>query len=204
MALNYFCGNISINCFTRWRHSVCCQCTGDPDGRNVIKPAEWRTMFNSSPTPCIFPVCSHQYSPIPGITRTSLTTQLLHRIGQAVGPVVTIRSVRNQIAHSVTATLDDPTFTALWGELSGALHELIGIIADPAWRADTRSQIATLQTCQISREMWENFRRDLLKYLEVRNNRVLVHLSRRLKFTIVITRCPSSVCRPSVPSSVCP
>ena len=147
----------------------CCQCTVDPDGRNVIKPAEWSTMYHSSPTPCAFPVCSHQYSPIPGITRTSLTTQLLHRIGQAVGPVVTVRSVRNQIAHTVTATLDDPAFTALWGELSGALDELIDIIADPVWQADMRSQIATLQTCQISREMWETFRRDLRKYLEVRN-----------------------------------
>ena len=145
----------------------CCQCTSDPDGRNVIKPAEWSTMFNSSPTPCASAVCSHQYSPIPGITRTSLTTQLLHRIGQAVGPVVTVRSVRNQIAHTTTATMDDPTFTALWTELSGALVELIGIIADPAWKTDMISHIATLETCPINGEMWEEYRRNLHKYVEV-------------------------------------
>ena len=145
----------------------CCQCTGDPDGRSVMKLAEWSTMYNSSPTPCTFPVCSHQYSPIPGITRTSLTTQLLHRIGQAVGPVVTVRSVRNQIAHTVTGTMDDTTFTALWGELSGALHELIDIIADPAWRTDMRLQITTLDTCLIDRTMWDEYHRELHRYLEV-------------------------------------
>ena len=31
-----------------------------------------------------------------------------------------------------------------------------------------------------------------------RNDLFLVHLSRRLKCTIVITRCPSSICRPSL------
>ena len=103
--------------FHQMEKQRCCQCTGDPEGKNVIKPAEWGTMYTSSPTPCASAVCSHQYSPIPGITRTSLTTQLLHRIGQAVGPVVTVRSVRNQIAHA-TGTMDDPKFNALWGEMS--------------------------------------------------------------------------------------
>ena len=144
----------------------CCQCTSDPEGKNVIKLAEWSTMYTSSPIPCAFPVCSHQYSPIPGITRTSLTTQLLHRIGQAVGPVVTVRSVRNQLAHT-TGTMDETKFTAMWGELSGALDELIDIIADPALRMDMRSQIATLQTCPINGEMWEEYHRDLHRYLEV-------------------------------------
>ena len=153
--------------FHHMERQRCCQCTNDPEGKNVIKPSEWSTMYNSFPIPCAFPVCSHQYCPIPGVTRASLTTQLLHRLGQAVGPVVTVRSVRNQIAHTVTGTLDDLTFTALWGELSGALDELIDIINDPAWRADMRSQIATLQTCPINGEMWEEYRRDLLKYLEV-------------------------------------
>ena len=153
--------------FHQMEKQRCCQCTNDPDGKSVIKHAEWSTMYTSSPTPCASAVCSHQYSPIPGITRTLLTTQLLHRIGLAVGPVVTIRSVRNQIAHTVTGSMDDPTFSALWGELSGSLGELIDIIADPAWRADMRSQIATLQTCPINGEMWEEYRRDLRKYLEV-------------------------------------
>ena len=83
----------------------CCLCTSDPDGKTVIKTAEWSKLYNKSPTPCTFPVCSHQYKPIPSIARNSLTTQLLHRIGQAVGPVVTVRSVRNQIAHTVTGTM---------------------------------------------------------------------------------------------------
>ena len=152
--------------FHQMEKQRCCQCTSDPEGKNVIKPFEWMTMFNSTPTPCASAVCSHQYSPIPGITRTSLTTQLLHRIGQAVGPVITVRSVRNQIAHA-TGTMDDPTFNALWGEMYRALDELIDIIADPAWRADMRSQIATLKTCPINGEMWEEYRRDLSKYLEV-------------------------------------
>ena len=152
--------------FHQMEKQRCCQCTSDPGGKNVIKLSEWSTIFTSSPTPCTFPVCSHQYSPIPGISRTSLTTQLLHRIGQAVGPVVTVRSVRNQMAHA-TGAMDDPTFNALWGELSGALDELLDIIADPAWRTDMRSQIATLQTCPINGEMWEEYRRDLHKYLEV-------------------------------------
>ena len=152
--------------FHQMEKQRCCQCTSDPDGKNVIKLAEWSTMYTSSPTPCAFPVCSHQYSPIPGITRTSLTTQLLHRIGQAVGPVVTVRSVRNQLAHA-TGTMDETKFTAMWGELSGALDELIDIIADPALRMDMRSQIATLKTCPINGEMWEEYRRDLHRYLEV-------------------------------------
>ena len=171
--------HLSVNGFELflWKHQHklfhqmetqrCCQCTSDPDGRSVIRPTEWSTMYHSSPTPCTFPVCSHQYTPISGISRTSLTTHLLHRIDQAVGPVVTIRSVRNQIAHSVTATLDDPTFTVLWGELSGALGELIDIIADTAWQADMRSKIITLQTCPINGEMWEEYRRDLHKFLQV-------------------------------------
>ena len=153
--------------FHQMEKQRCCQCTSDPEGRNVIKSAEWSNIYTSSPTPCTFLVCSHQYSPIPGITRTSLTTQLLHRIGQVVGPVVTVRSVRNQIAHTITGTMDDPTFTALWGKLSGALDELIDIIADPAWRTDMRSQITTLETCLIDRTMWDEFRGDLRKYLEV-------------------------------------
>ena len=153
--------------FHQMETQQCCQCTSDPEGKNVIKPAEWNTLYRSSPTPCASAVCSHQYSPIPGITRTSLTTQLLHRIGQAVGPVVTVRSVRNQIAHTVKGTMDDPKFNALWRELSGALDELIDIITDPAWRVDMRSQIAILETCPINGEMWEEYRRDLLKYLEV-------------------------------------
>ena len=168
-----------MNCFEQYlskhQHKLfhqmetqhCCQCTSDPKGRNVIRPAEWNTMFHSSPTMCACTVCSHKYRPIPGISRASLTTQLLHRIGQAVGPVVTVRSVRNQIAHTVTGTMDDPTFAALWGELSGALDELIDIIADPAWRADMRTQIATLETCPIDRTMWDEYHRDIHRYLEV-------------------------------------
>ena len=144
----------------------CCQCTSDPEGRSMIRPAEWSTMYRSSPTMCASSVCSHQYSPIPGITRASLTTQLLHRIGQAVGPVVTVRSVRNQIAHA-TDKMDETKFTALWGELSGALDQLIDIIVDPAWQADMRSQITTLETCPINGEMWEEYSRDLHRYLEV-------------------------------------
>ena len=152
--------------FHQMEKQRCCQCTSDPDGRNVLRPAEWSYMYNSSPTPCAYPMCSHQYSPIHGITRTSLTTQLLHRIGQAVGPVVTVRSVRNQIAH-ITDTMDETKFTVMWGELSGALDLLIDIIADPAWRADMKSQISTLQTCPINGEMWEEYRENLHKYLEV-------------------------------------
>ena len=153
--------------FHHMERQRCCQCTSDPDGRNVIKPAEWSTMYTSSPTPCTTPICSHQYSPIHGITRTSLTTQLLHKIGQAVGPVVTVRSVRNQIAHTTTATMDDPSFTALWTELSGVLDELIDIITDPAWKADMRSKISTLEMCPINGEMWEEYRRNLHIFLEV-------------------------------------
>ena len=131
----------------------CCQCTENPDGKSTIKSHEWDKMYNRSPTPCSYPVCSHQYSPIPGITRTILTTQLIHKIGQAVGPVVTVRSVRNKIAHTTTATLDVPTFTAVWGELSGALHELIDIVTtDPTWQTDMKSKIANLETCSINEE----------------------------------------------------
>ena len=162
-----FMSNHQHKLFHQMEAHRCCQCTSFPDGKSVMKPSEWSAIYNSSPTPCTFPVCSHQYSPIPGITRTSLTTQLLHRIGQAVGPVVSVRSARNQIAHTVTGTMDDPTFTALWGELSGALHELIDIIADPAWQADMRSQIATLKTCLIDRTMWDEYHKDLHRYLEV-------------------------------------
>ena len=153
--------------FHQMERRRCCQCTGDPEAKSVIKPTEWSTMYNSSPTPCASAVCSHQYNPIPGITCTSLTTQLLHRIGQAVGPVVTIRSVRNQLAHTTTGILDDSAFAALWGEMSGALDELVDIVTDPAWRADMRSQITTLETCPINREMWEEYHRDLHRYLEV-------------------------------------
>ena len=153
--------------FHQMEKQRCCQCTSDPEGKNVIRPAEWSTMYTSSPTPCASAVCSHQYNPIPGTTRTSLTTQFLHRIGQAVGPVVTVRSVRNQIAHTVTGSMDDPTFTALWGELSGALNELIDIIADQAWQTDMRSQIATLEKCLIDRTMWDEYHRDIHRYLEV-------------------------------------
>ena len=166
--------NISINCFTRWRHNLVVSV------RVTLMEGTWSNLLSGAP--CIVALSYHVHSlcvvtstaPIPGITRTSLTTKLLHRIGQAVGPVVTVRSVRNQIAHTVTATLDDPSFTALWGELSGALDELIDIITDPVWQTDMRSQIATLETCPISREMWEIFCRDLLKYLEVRNFSLLL------------------------------
>ena len=133
----------------------CCQCTGttNPDEKNRITLGDWNTMYNSSPTPCIWPVCSHKYSPKPCITRASLTTQLIHKIGQAVGPVVTVRSVRNQIAHSTTATMDSPTFTAKWKEMSGALHELIDIVAtDPAWQKEMKSKIANLETSSINEE----------------------------------------------------
>ena len=145
----------------------CCQCTFDPEGKIFITPEEWSKLFISSPTPCTSTVCAHQFNPIPGITRNSLTTQLLHKIGQAVGPVSTVRSVRNQIAHTVTGTMNYPTFNALWGELSCALNELIDIIADPAWQANMRSQIASLHTCNINGDMWEEYRRDLHRYLEV-------------------------------------
>ena len=145
----------------------CCQCTNAPEEKITFTPAEWNTMYISSPTPCTSLICSHHYRPIPGITRNSLTTQLLHKIGQAVGPVVTVRSIRNQIAHTVTGTMDDPTFTTIWGELSRSLDELIDIIADSAWRTDIRVQIANLKTCPINGEMWEEYHRDLQKYLEV-------------------------------------
>ena len=153
--------------FHQMEKQRCCQCTSDPDGRNAIKPSEWNIMYTSSSIPCASTVCSHQYKPILGINRTSLTTQLIHKIGQAVGPVFTVRSVRNQLAHTATGTLDDPAFTALWGELSGALDELIDIISDPVWQTDIRSKIAALQTCPINGEMWEEYRRDLHKYLAV-------------------------------------
>ena len=146
----------------------CCQCTSNPDGKIMIIPAEWSTMYTCSPTPCTTPVCSHQYSPIPGISRTSLSTPLIHKIGLTMGPVVNIRSVRNQIAHTTTATLDYPTFNVLWGELAGALGELIAIITDPAWQADMNLKIATLKTCPINGEMWEEYRRELRKYFEVK------------------------------------
>ena len=55
--------------FHQMEKQRCCQCASDPDGKNAIKPSEWNTMYNSSPTPCSFPVCSHQYSPKPGISR---------------------------------------------------------------------------------------------------------------------------------------
>ena len=152
--------------FHQMETQPCCQCTSDPEGKNVIRPAEWSSMYNSSSVVCTFPVCSHQYSPKPCIARTSVTTLLLHRIGQAVGPVVTVRSVRNQIAHA-TDTMDETKFTARWGELSGALNELIDIISDHTWQTDTRSQIATLETCPINGEMWEEYRRELYRYFEV-------------------------------------
>ena len=153
--------------FHQMEKQRCCQCASDPDGKNAIKPSEWNTMYNSSPTPCSFPVCSHQYSPKPGTTRTLISTQLLHRIGQAVGPVVTVRSVRNQIAHTITGTLDDPTYSALWGDLSGALDQLIDIISDQAWQADMRLKIATLETCPINGQMWEEYRRELHRCFKV-------------------------------------
>ena len=156
--------------FHYYEKKRCCQCTNDPNGKNSITPAEWSTMYSSSPTPCTSLICSHQYSPIPDITRNSLTTQLLHKIGQAVGPVVTVRTVRNNaIAHTTTGTLDEATFNAYWDELTSALHKLIDIITDPAWQADMRKRIAKLKTCPISGEMWEEYRRNLNTYLEVSN-----------------------------------
>ena len=114
----------------------CCQCTFDPDGKTIITLAEWNMMYATIPTPCTSAVCSHTYRPIPGITRISLPIQLLHKIGQAAGPVVIIRSVRNQLAHAVTSTMDATMFTDSWGRLSGALGQLIDIVADPGmvWR----------------------------------------------------------------------
>ena len=153
--------------FHHMEKNRCCQCTDDPDGKNTIRRTEWNTMYTSSYLVCTSSVCSHQYRPIPGITRASLTTHLIHKIGQAVGPVVTIRSVRNQIAHSVTGTMDDPTFVDIWRQLCAALDELIDIITDPAWRADIRGMISTLGTCPINGEMWEEYHRNLHKYLEV-------------------------------------
>ena len=152
----------------------CCQCTSDPNIKKSITPAAWSTMYSSSPTPCTSPKCSHQYSPIPGITRTALTTQLLHKIGQAVGPVVTVRTVRNDaIAHTTTGALDEATFNAYWDELTSALHKLIDIITDVTWQTDMRAQIDTLKTCPISGEMWEEYRRNLHTYLEVCNQVLL-------------------------------
>ena len=133
----------------------CCQCTDDPDGKSTIKLNEWMKMYDSSPTPCTWPVCSHQYRPLSSITRTSLTTQLIHKIGQAVGPVVTVRSVRNQIVHTAKGTMDDHTFAALWRQLFEALDDLIDMIADRAWRSDMRRQISSLATCPINGEMLE-------------------------------------------------
>ena len=46
--------------FHRMEKQRCCQCTSDPEGYNAIKPAEWNTMYRSSPTPCASAVCSHQ------------------------------------------------------------------------------------------------------------------------------------------------
>ena len=155
----------------------CCQCSSDPDGKTVIKHTEWSNMYQSSPTPCASAVCSHQYSPIPGIARTALTTKLLHSIGQAVGPVITVRSVRNHaIAHNPNGTLDEDTFTVNWTELTSALNELIDIVTDPVWQSNIRTQIATLQTCPINGEMWEEYHRNLNRYLEVNWSAYIHHI----------------------------
>ena len=148
----------------------CCQCASDPNGKNSISSTEWNTMYNSSSIPCGSPVCSCQYSPIPGINRTSLTIQLIHKIGQAVGPVITVRSIRNDaIAHTTTGTFNEATFNTHWDELTDALHKLIDIITDVTWQTDMRAKIVTLKTCPISGEMWEEYRRNLHTYLEVWN-----------------------------------
>ena len=163
--------------FHRMEKNRCCQCTDDPDGKSTIKLNEWMKMYDRSPTPCTWPVCSHQYRPLSGITLTSLTTQLIHKIGQAVGPVVTIRSVRNQIAHTVTGTMDNHTFAALWGQLFEALDDLIDMIADRAWRSDMRRQISALATCPINGEMLEEYHRNLHKYLEVFYKRLVGYVN---------------------------
>ena len=146
---------------------VCCQCTIDPDGKVAITPAEWGTLFDTSQTLCTSAVCSCQYSTKPGICRTSIRTSLLHKVGQSAGPLVTVRTVRNQLAHAASSTIDDPTFTDVWNKLTDVLNELIDIIPDATWRADMKSQISTLQTCPINGEMWEEYHRHLHLYLEV-------------------------------------
>ena len=143
--------------FHRMEKNRCCQCTDDPDGKNAIKLTEWMKMYDRSPTPCTWPVCSHQYRPLSGITRTSLTTQLIHKIGQAVGPVANIRMVRNQIAHTATGTMDGHTFAAIWDQLFEALDDLINMIADRAWGADMRRQISALATCPMDGDMLKVF-----------------------------------------------
>ena len=171
--------NIGVGIFedflTQYQHDLfhcmeknrCCQCTFDPDGKTIITLAEWNTMYATIPTPCTSAVCSQKYKPIPGVTCTSLPTQLLHKLGQSVGPMITLRSVRNQIAHAATSTVDETTFTDSWEKLSDALGQFIDIVADPEWREEMRSQITDLQTCPINDELWEEYHGNLQRYLEV-------------------------------------
>ena len=163
------------NFLTKHKHDLfhcmetdrCCQCNNDPNGKSMITQWEWRMMYNINPTPCTSSICSHQFSTIPGISRKTLKTHLLHKLGQSVGPLVTVRSVRNRLAHAATSSMDDPSFTVIWSECTNALHDLIDIVQDPAWIIDIKQQMATLQTCPINGEMWEEYHRNLQSYLEV-------------------------------------
>ena len=176
----------------------CCKCTSDTDGKTFITQGEWEMMYASTPTTCNSPTCSHKYSPIRGIVPNALKIQLLQKICQAVGPVTTVRKIRNQIAHAATSTMDDSSFKSTYGVLAGSLNELIDIISNSTWRNDMKCQIANLQTCPINAEMFEEYRRDLHKYLEVRGFKYSSLLVEDKSSLLLIYFCPSFHNTPTV------
>ena len=94
--------------------------------------------------------CPCQYKAHQGITSDVLDVTycclLLTNICPGIGQsdIDTIRGIRNDIVHASFASIDEPTFNAIWVKLEQALFNLSRLVS-PAFEADTKNLLHTLK-----------------------------------------------------------
>ena len=142
--------NTNIHALFHLRFRFCC-CPIRRNAQPMTKP-QWDTLFTRvSTTNCGYTGdCPCQYKAIAGVTSDVLDvtlcclflTTLCPHISQA--DVNTIRQVRNELIHTSTARVNEPTFYTNWNRIEQALLNLSNTVS-PAITNDTRATLQTLK-----------------------------------------------------------
>ena len=145
--------NTNIHALFHLRFRRCCCRPGQSNAQILTKP-QWDKLFTRVSTTNLHPGytgdCPCQYRAITGVTTDELDltlcclflTNLCQHISQT--DVATIRGVRNDLMHTNTARVDEPTFYAMWNRVEQALLNLSNTVS-PAFTNDTRVVLQTLK-----------------------------------------------------------
>ena len=127
------------------------------------------------------------------VTTNSSNTSVLPSVSgtdPAASQVMTMASTDGNNSNAPITILTPQLQNALHGQLSGSTAPILLTVNNNGQATSILVDPTTMQVLGKAYCGWMDAFSWLLFFFDF-----LVHLSRRLKYTIVITRCPSSVCR---------